>query len=198
MSFFQLQINDFDPDANIYYDHNHEAGSVACSGDQEQYHVPLGYVSHALNIEQKYSEDNQWYKNSNVSTEWNHAFYGIAANLTPEKIKTGTYTRCLRSDLMKEEATEQKKEADERPGLYVVTQCDTGLYPDQTIQFTIPTTSRKIHFAFHCRVKPNSYTRHRKSRNPSSIWRVYKVDAVRPYRILLKYHVESRASTSTA
>ena len=144
-----------------------------------------------MNIEEKYPQDNQWFDNDNIQGGWTNAFHGIDSNLQTIITRKGFFTTCRRKDPVIDEAIEQMGDKANGSSIYVTKECEGGAHPHYTISFTIPSSStadekRRYYLIFQCRVKPNTFSSHRRLFKESTVCRVLEADAIRPYALLLK------------
>jgi hypothetical protein len=156
------------------------------------YFLPIGWFRHALNVVDKYPNDQRWIGSSNAEGEWAVAFHGTRAGAVKGIREKGLLITTR--DAMKSEAVQQGGKHFDQAGLYVATLCNGGAHPRYTEPFTVPSArgaAEPFRVVFQCRVKPGVYTAHGSPVDQGEAWRFVDPDAIRPYGILIKHEENS-------
>ncbi|CAF3627380.1 unnamed protein product [Rotaria socialis] len=194
-SVLQLQPSAFDPK----HDRDYRNGPVH---DSEQrrgnrpYYRPIGWYRHALSVIDKYPGDEHWLGMNNGAAEWSVAYHGTKKGAVSPIIKDGL--KEARVDAYRNQVVNDKgREA--QYGIYLATHCNKGADAQryaETFTVKMPPGMASEEAAYkvvlQCRYNINTFTEH------SWTWksepfdplakeiRVYKMDGVRPYGVLLK------------
>jgi hypothetical protein len=185
LSYLELKPTDFDPRFN--FDYTQPGLPEQQQRANQPYFLPLGWYRHALNVSQKYSDDNAWLGHNNAPGEWPVAFHGTHSGAVGKIAQHGLSIGAAQRDLMLEEAIQQKGPSMDRPGLYLATHCNGGSDAYAT-EFEVSTGDETETFqvVFQCRVQPDSFTVHTSCVRMGHGWRVVDPTAVRPYGLLLR------------
>ncbi|UJR19776.1 hypothetical protein I4U23_022910 [Adineta vaga] len=187
LSYLQLKPSDFDRRFN--FDYRQEGLPKTQLRGNLKYYLPNQWYRHALKVDDKYQDEPKWLGSINGPGEWPVAFHGTQSLAVKGIAELGLLTSSIKRDAMLDEAIQQKGQEVNRPGLYVATRCNGGSYPQYTNKFEVNISAEKIEtfeVVFQCRVRPNSYTIHKRPVKVGEAWRIVDPTAVRPYGILLK------------
>ena len=127
ITFFQLQSSDFAQQFNVDY--------TTSMPEKDQrgglpYFLPIGWFRHALNVLDKYPNDQRWLGSTNAEGEWAVAFHGTHGGAVKGIREEGLLT--TKRDAMRVESVQKGGKNFDRPGLYVATHCNGGAHPDYT------------------------------------------------------------------
>ena len=187
LTYLQLRPSDFDTKHN--FDYKKKGLQAVDRRGGYPYYLPIDWYRHALDISQKYPQDNIWLGHKNIPGEWPVAFHGTHSQAVSNITKDGFLISKVKTDSMRHEAIKQIGSKADRPGLYLATHCKGGAHPAYTKTFPVAMPGGKterFRIVFQCRVKPGSFTKHTRPVNIGEAWRVVDPDAVRPYGILIK------------
>lgn len=168
VSYLQLSPYDFYQENNYDYSLTDKLENEKQYGSYP-YYLPIGWFRHAINLSDKYSDDNIWFGQSNIDGEWPIAYHGT--------------NQIFQQDLL----SNSTKKDDTIPVLYVTTHCNNGA-DIFTTPFIVSNGDQNETFriAFQCRVKPNSFTTHNDIIQDGEAWRIVDPKAIRSYGLLLK------------
>ena len=189
ISFFQLQKKDFDQKHNVDYK---RVKPIRESRGGLPYYPPTGWYCHALNVDNKYSNDKLWFGSNNIDGEWAVAFHGTHTAAITDVRDDSFSSRLV--DAKRREVVERRGKEYDKPGLYVTTHCNGGAHPQYTTTFDVKSPSgvtEKYRVVFQCRVKPGAYIVHQSLVDTGHTWRFVDPEAIRPYGILIKNETTS-------
>ncbi|CAF2041130.1 unnamed protein product [Rotaria magnacalcarata] len=193
-STLQLQPSDFEPSHDRDYRNCPVSDSVQQRGNRP-YYRPIDWYRHALRVIDKYSDDKPWLGMNNGPGEWPVAYHGTKKEFVSPIIKGGL--KAAGADFYKYKAMEEKGPQAEH-GIYLATYCNKGSDSERyAASFTVkmlpgtPFKEETYKVVFQCRFNPKTFTEHdwalESNDDPlRKEIRVYKMDGVRPYGILLK------------
>ncbi|CAF3548296.1 unnamed protein product [Rotaria socialis] len=193
-STLQLQPSDFEPSHDRDYRNCPVSDSVQQRGNRP-YYRPIGWYRHALRAINKYSNDKPWLGMNNGPGEWPVAYHGTKKESVSPIIKGGLKAAVV--DHYKYKAMQEKGPQAEY-GIYLATYCNKGSDSERyAASFTVkmlpgtPFKEETYKVVFQCRFNPKTFTEHdwalESNGDPlRKEIRVYKMDGVRPYGVLLK------------
>ncbi|CAF1030247.1 unnamed protein product [Rotaria magnacalcarata] len=201
----QLQPSDFEPKYDRDYGNWPLDDSVQRRGARP-YYRPVGWYRHALHVLDKYT-DKRWLGMNNSAEEWPVAYHGTKREAVSPIMKDRLIA--AKSDAYKKEVVSEKgPEAED--GIYLATHCNKGADANRyaesfTVKMPPGTVSEEETYkvVFQCRYNPKTFTEHgwtwkREPFDPlAKEIRVYKMDGVRPYGILLKKVKQNNATDLT-
>ena len=187
LTYLQLRPEDFAPEHNFDY---RERGLKDGYRGGHPYNVPRGWYRQALNISNKYEdEEMRWLSHLNTDDVWPLAYHGTHADVASDVAKEGLSPDKVAADDFREETVERAGLEKNKHGIYLNTHCDGGAHPRHTETFSVQVSRRKterFRIVFQCRVRPGEFTVHQSPSTTGDIWRVVDPTAVRPYGILVR------------
>ncbi|CAF1196502.1 unnamed protein product [Didymodactylos carnosus] len=198
-SALQLHPNDFEPKFDRDYRNWPAHDSIQKRGNRP-YYRPVGWYRHALRVIDKYGNNTSWLGMNNRPDEWAIAYHGTkkvaVSPIMKDELKPASVD-AYRSTVVREKGPVAQN------GIYLATHCNKGAdanrYADS---FTVKmppgaaTAEEKYKVVFQCRYNLDAYTEHPWTWTPEPYdhlakeIRVYQMDGVRPYGILLKKVVQ--------
>ncbi|CAF1312542.1 unnamed protein product [Didymodactylos carnosus] len=185
VSHLQLQKSDFDPKYNMDYRNYHTEEDQR---GNRPYYFPIGWYRHALNVKDKYPNDELWLGMKNSSGEWSVAYHGTRAEAVKDITREGLLNSKTRKDACKQEAINQVGSIAAGNGIYLATHCQGGADMYTTTFQVKNKNGREVRYktVFQCRVQPDKFTEHDFPVCSGKALRVYDEKAIRPYGILIK------------
>ncbi|CAF1183687.1 unnamed protein product [Rotaria sordida] len=185
LSYLQLSSKDFDINSNYDYTQTDLSKQVQCGN--YPYYLPIGWFRHAINLNNKYSDNLFWLTTRNINDEWPIAFHGTHSPTLTNITQSTPLFNSIKTDSMNNEDIHRITKVDSGSAIYVITHCNDGA-DAYTTPFTILNGDNNETFklVFQCRVRPNSFTIYNGPNDLGQLWQITDPQAIRPYGLLLK------------